>query len=197
VDLAVDPDDNVHIAFYDVANGGLYYLLVPATGTQVARTLNTANLNPVQVDTYQAAGTKIMLNIRTEGGRHIPYITYFHGSFTETRNSIRVAWRKDFTSADYNGTNAIDMFTGKWEVMTVPAINTPVSTEIICNGVPSGTQAVTRWQDVNTHGTGGAPLTRKAVDLTQSIVIGYMTNEYYEGAILKGDMTTTHSALQK
>jgi len=203
VDLAVDAGNNVHLAYYNVTDGGLYYLLIPVSndGTSV----NTNNLVPVQVDTYLSAGTKLMINVRQDNvngtNRYVPYITYFHGSFSETRNSIRVAWRKEFTAnVNYNGTDEEDMFTGKWEVMTVPAINTPVATEIICNGLPTVTGAQTtgaRWVDVNTHGTGGTPLLRNDVNLNQSIVIGYMTNAYYEGAILKGNMTTTPTELQK
>ena len=180
VDLAVDADDNVHLAFYDVANGGLYYLLIPATGNQADRDLTTNNLTPVRVDTYLAVGTKLMLNVRKDGDNFVPYITYFHGSFAETRNSIRVAWQKRFPAV--NGTDASDRFTGAWEVMTVPAQNTPVSGEMICNGVPTG---VTNWQ--NTELTIG---TTPDVNLTKSIVVGYMTNSNYEGAILKDDMTS-------
>jgi hypothetical protein len=134
-------------------------------------------LKPVRVDTYLAAGTKIMLNVRKEGINNVPYITYFHGSFAETRNSIRTAWQKKFPYA--NGTDERDMFTGAWEVMTVPAQNVPIATEMICNGIPT---AETLWQDTG--------LTRGGTDLTKSIVIGYMTDQYYEGAILKDNMTT-------
>jgi hypothetical protein len=180
VDLAVDASDNVHLAYYDAANGGLYYLLIPATGTQANRDLTVTNLRPVRVDTYLAVGTKIMLNLRNDtvnsASQTVPYITYFHGSFVQTRNSIRVAWQKNFPVA--NGTDDNDRFTGAWEVMTVPAQNVPVSNEMICNGVPT---AITNWQDTG--------LTRGTTDLTKSIVVGYMTNQNYEGAILKDNMT--------
>jgi len=171
VDMAVDSSNNVHLAYYDVNNGGLYYALIPPTksgnGTDVRP--NTSNITSVKVDTFLSAGTKIMINVRGT----TPYITYFHGSFTETKNSVRVAWLKSATLAA--GTDINDMFTGKWEVMTVPVQNVPVSGEFICNGVPSSGTL---------QGTG-----LSKTDVTKSIVIGYQTNVNYEGAVLKDDMS--------
>jgi len=187
VDLAVDSGDNVHLAFYDTLNGGLYYARIPATGANTSTAIpNMTGVNPVRVDTFLAVGTKLMLNLRTDniGGtsRIVPYISYFHGSFSETKNSIRVAWQKTFPAA--NGTDSQDMFTGAWEVMTVPALNTPLATEMICNGVPYGDAA---WQNVGT--TGGALAKRAATDIKKSILLAYFTDAYYEGAILNADLT--------
>jgi len=43
-----------------------------------------------------------------------------HGSFPDTKHSVRVAWRRDFTSAPKPGSDENDRLTGNWEIMTVP-----------------------------------------------------------------------------
>jgi len=200
VDMAVDGADNVHLAYYDPANGGLYYAYIPASGAVGDEIPNTTAIQKVPVDTYLAVGTKIMINVRQEGLNYVPYITYFHGSFTETKNSIRVAWRKDFSSGTVpHGTNTDNTFTGKWEVMTVPASGVPVAGEFICNGVPT---ASTSWTDPNNGQNNGIGALSRGpttptdlrVDLSKSIVVGYMTNQYYEGAMLNANMSTGLSA---
>jgi len=179
VDMAVD-GDNVHLAYYDVNNGGLYYAYIPSASV----VSNSAAISTYKVDTYLSAGTKIMLNVRNG----IPYITYYHGAFTDTKNSIRVAWRKGTLAA---GTDDSDTFTGAWEVMTVPVGTVPLSGEFICNGVPTANSS---WTDANMPAS--TTLTRYP-NIQQSILLGYFTNSWYEGAILKGDMTTTPTELTK
>ena len=187
VDMVIDQDNNVHLAYYDVFNGGLYYALVPVKDTGDNRVPDVASATIVKVDTYLSAGTRIMLNVRREGTRNVPYISYFHGSFDETRNSIRVAWLADPSKilsipgvnkgvATYHGTDAADAFTGAWEVMTVPAVNVPTSGELISNGVPaSGTIS-------------GAATTGLNYNVTKSMFVGYLTSNNYEGAVLKKDL---------
>jgi len=205
VDMVVDGGNNVHLAYYDVINGGLWYTYIPydaanaqpnskATPTSGTSAVND-NVKTVRVDTYLSAGTKLMLNVRQDAipnangigttNRYVPYITYYHGSFTETQNSVRVAWRKDFSTpaVPLDGTNTDDSFTGAWEVMTVPAGNTPVFDEFISNGVPTGTGVT--WAPTATANS----IKSRALD--QSILVGYMTNAYYEGASLKDDMRKT------
>jgi hypothetical protein len=197
VDLAVDDANNVHLAYYDVSNGGLYYALIPADGTgngstvrpQITRDAKNkaSNITPVRVDTYLSAGTKIMINVRKEGSNYVPYITYAHASFSETENSVRVAWRKDFTTvAPPAGSDDSDAFTGKWEVMTVPTNQVPNTNEFICNGVPTvNATGANGWE--NPSGTD--PLVKSTTqDLSKTILVGYLTENWYEGAILKKDL---------
>ena len=190
VDLAVDGSDNVHLAYYDSGNGGLYYAYIPYNpGSGIP---DTGAIETVRVDTYLAVGTKLMINVRREGSHDVPYISYYHGSFTETRNAVRIAWRKDFSGGAKpvpHGTNTDDSFTGRWEVMTVPAREAPLTNEFITNGVPNPGTAQGSWADPNlSNGVAGVPaLTRGSVDLRRSVVVGYMTRDYYEGAMLKGD----------
>jgi hypothetical protein len=180
VDMAVDGNDNVHIAYYDVANGGLYYTYIPlGTGTPTKAGIESS-LQTVRVDTYLSAGAKLMINVRKEGANYVPYISYYHGSFTETKNAIRVAWRKDFSGGTVpHGTNPDDSFTGAWEVMTVPVGTIPLAEEFICNGVPAAT---TGWA-----APAGSTL-RTYNNLNRSILLGYMTADWYEGAILKDSL---------
>jgi len=197
VDMAVDGNDNVHLAYYDVNNGGLYYALIPPSGTDAAKRPNTTGITPVKVDTFLSAGTKIMINVRPSDGNYVPYITYAHASFAETKNSIRVAWRinSDFNNSKPSaGTDENDIFTGKWEVMTVPVSSTvvPRTDEFICNGVPTATT----WTPPGNPPENQSTLTYNT-NLHQSIIVGYMTDQWYEGAIIKGNIIAVPEILRK
>jgi len=176
VDMVIDEDNNVHLAYYDVLNGGLYYALIPVSGTGDARVPDINKKQVVKVDTYLSAGTRIMLNVRKEGKRNVPYISYFHASFDETRNSIRVAWQN--TTALAAGSDENDRLTGAWEVMTVPTNAVPASNQIISSGVPS-TGTIT-----GTAGLEGY----NGDNITRTMIVGYLTSNNYEGAILKYDI---------
>ncbi|MCL2804592.1 MAG: hypothetical protein FWD26_01460 [Treponema sp.] len=174
VDMAVDGYDNIHLAYFNVLSGGLWYAFIPAkTNSFGAKMPDMDKIKTVRVDTYLSAGTKIMINVRYENGRYVPYISSFHASFAETKNSIRVAWQKDPVLRD--GTDLNDRFTGAWEVMTVAAGEVPLSDEFVCNGVPvSGYLAA--------PGDGSA-LKQRA--MSKTILVCYMTDKWYEGAVLK------------
>ncbi|MCL2442406.1 MAG: hypothetical protein FWD13_02955 [Treponema sp.] len=169
VDMVIDKNNNIHLAYYDVLNGGLYYALVPVTNNIIP---DVDSATVVKVDTYLSAGTRIMLNVREENGRFVPYISYFHGSFDETRNSIRVAWQHSPTLAA--GSDANDRLTGAWEVMTVPTERVPVSGEIITSGAPS-----------NNTISGATYGSFNGQDITKSMIVGYLTSFNYEAATLK------------
>jgi len=191
VDMAVDGDDNIHLAYNDISNGGLYYAYIPKTGITNAANDTTrtkvSNIETARVDTYLSAGTKLMINVRNEGTggnkKYVPYITYLHASFYDTKNAVRVAWPVTAVNATgkmaiENGANEDDTFTGKWEVMTVPAMNAPLSTYFVCNGVPETTGG---WTALT--GTNALPTYSGGVNKT--ILVGYMTSSRYEGAMLK------------
>jgi hypothetical protein len=207
VDLAVDAANNVHLAYYDVGNGGLYYAFIPALNPAAINARpDTANIQKVKVDTYLSAGTKIMINVRTEthGGvtRYVPYISYAHASFAETRNSIRIAWRTNFTTPATvpAGTDINDRFTGDWEVMTVPVggVNTgnqviPDIEHFVCNGVST---ARTGWNAamattgnlLRGYYVGGTAAGNNRINNT--VMVTYMTDRWYEGAVLKHNLWT-------
>jgi hypothetical protein len=190
VDMAVDGNNGVHLAYVDARNGGLWYTYIPAGKDPSSNTT-------VRVDTYLSAGTKLMINVREQGiGNFVPYITYIHNAFAETKNSVRVAWRNGTLG---HGTNEDHTFTGNWEVMTVPAENIPDTNEIVSNGVPTsvGTPTTTDfngWAAPNgsnlrpysSNGTGG-----DTNYMNRTILVGYMTDRWYEGAILKYNIITS------
>jgi hypothetical protein len=113
-----------------------------------------------------------MINTRPEvrGGINVivPYISYYHASFIQTANSVRVAWRNDFSNLSDGA--AYDDFTGAWEAMTVPTPNIPVE-NFVANGVPS---------TGSFNNPGGS-----AVDITNSVLVRYYTDRWYERAYIK------------
>jgi large repetitive protein len=185
VDMAVDKDDNVHLAYYS-DDGGLWYTFIPSA--EVKKKVRDPSLvKPVRVDTFLSAGTKIMINVRNNS--NTPYISYAHAGFPGTRHSIRVAWLvSSVHTAD--GTNADDTFTGKWEVMTVPVRKDviPNIDEFVCNGVPTSGS----W----TAPGGGSTLTHNS-GLDESILVGFFTNLSYEGAVLRDKILTVPDILKK
>jgi len=186
VDMAIDGNSNIHLAYYS-NSGGLYYAYIPVTGTgtslrpNITKNGNMAtNITPVRVDTYLSAGTKVMINIRN----NIPYISYAHASFPGTKQSVRVAW-KVASSNTAHSTNTDNTFTGNWEVMTVPVSGIPNTNEFVCNGVPTSAT----WTNPSSS------LTYDHLDKT--IIVGYLTDLNYEGAILKDDITSVPDILRK
>jgi hypothetical protein len=112
----------------------------------------------VTVDSYLSVGTNITINVRKEDGKNKPYIYYYNTSSNQTMNSIKVAWRDDMETLRDGAIN--DKFTGAWESMTVPTNNIPVDATV-CGGVP-------------TSGT-----------YSSTVVLGYMTDVFYEKAYIK------------
>ncbi|WP_010263610.1 Ig-like domain-containing protein [Treponema primitia] len=164
VDLTVDNNttQGIHIAYYSSSGGDLKYAY-----------LSSYNATPqvVTVDSFLSAGTKLMINTRAETRTvsgssttvYVPYISYYHASFPQTPNSVRIAWRNNFDQL-LDGA-IVDNFTGNWEAMTVPTPNIPIE-DFICNGVPTSGNF-------------------SGVNLTNSILLSYMTNQYYERAYIK------------
>ncbi|MCL1931871.1 MAG: hypothetical protein FWF55_08640, partial [Treponema sp.] len=188
VDLAVDGGDNVHLAYVNPVDGGLWYSYIPYSGgvpNSKADSSNNSLVNSavrtVRVDTYLSVGTKLMLNVREQGtGNYVPYITYIHNAFAETTNSVRVAWRNTTQANLAHGTDDDNAFTGAWEVMTVPAQTIPDTNEYVSNGVP-GNAPNNNWVPGNSWSSLRAP----GVGINNTILVGYMTKSWYEGAILK------------
>ena len=87
VDLTVDDNGGIHIAYYNSAKGDLKYVYLSKYDAEPS--------NPVTVDSYLSVGTNITINTRHEGGNYVPYIYYYNTSSNQTPNSIKVAWRTD------------------------------------------------------------------------------------------------------
>jgi len=203
VDMTVDGADNVHMAYYNANDGGLYYAFIPRSGIPSITTADGGNtkitgIETARVDTFLSAGTKIMISVRDESTgttttvpKYVPYISYYHGSFSETKSAIRVAWPVTTVNTAgkmsvEHGTDTSDLFTGKWEVMTVPVIETPSMAYIICNGVP-------RWRNnwalpPSNWGYYNGTATVANSYANRTILVGYLTGSRYEGAMLKANL---------
>ena len=171
VDLVVDDANKVHIAYYNSKNGDLKYAYID--GYDQAK--KSGKVTKVTVDSYLSVGTNITINVRKEGtgtdAKNVPYIYYYNTSSNNTPNSIKVAWQYNSDLSDgarAEGANK-DHFTGAWECMTVPTTNIPLDATV-CGGVPTG--------KVDAVG-----------DFRKSVVLGYMTDQYFEKASIKGDIT--------
>ncbi|WP_315450818.1 hypothetical protein [uncultured Treponema sp.] len=151
VDLAVDKNNGIHIAYYSSSKGDLKYAYLPSYN-------GTATV--VTVDSYLSVGTQISISTREESGKIVPYISYFQSAFTQTPSSVRVAWRNDLTGTVKDGAKD-ELFTGNWEVMTIPMKGIIPKDETICNGVPTG---------------GG---------WANTVVLGFMSDDGYKKAVLR------------
>ena len=157
VDLTVDEEGGIHIAYYNNRKSELRYIYLSS--------YNDASPKKVTVDSYQSVGTQVTVSTRKEtisgNERIVPYISYYQAAFYNSPNSVRVAWRTDFSGDVKNGAEN-DLFTGAWEAMTIPVQDGTVPQDAtICNGVPT---------------TG---------DWANAVVLGFMTNDGYKKAVLK------------
>jgi hypothetical protein len=120
VDLAVDSSNGIHIAYYNSSSGDLKYAYLPTY---------SSTPQVCTVDSFLSTGTHISISVYNNGTNQVPYISYYMGAFTQTRYSVRTAWRIDFSSTAPDGV-ASDVFTGDWEVMTVPTSSVPLEYRI-------------------------------------------------------------------
>ncbi|NVP22856.1 Ig-like domain repeat protein [Treponema phagedenis] len=162
IDLVVDDDGGVHIGYYSSGEGGVKYAYLPSTAKGVP---TAGSFKVAKVDTYMNPGTFLKINVRKEGSKQVPYITYYHNGFYGSARAARIAWLKDgvdenTTAKAINGIDDNGSFTGKWVVMTVPASN-GIQQYTICNGAPTGG---------NYEG---------------KVIAAYFTNKNYEMAVLK------------
>ena len=163
VDLTVDDEGGIHIAYYNSAKGDLKYVYLSKYDAEPS--------NPVTVDSYLSVGTNITINTRHEGGNYVPYIYYYNASSNQTPNSIKVAWRTDMETLrdgarpDKTDGGAKDTFTGAWESMTIPTENIPVEATV-CGGVSS-------------------TATGTNVYMNSTVFLGYMSDTGYEKAYIK------------
>lgn len=180
VDLVVDGNDGVHIAYYNSNSGDLKYVYIPKfDDVSINDDGELTGATVITVDSYLSVGTNITINVRNEGtgtgtnAKYVPYIYYYNSTNAFTTNSVKVAWQKETSLRD--GSRATnedgakkDTYTGAWECMIVPSSQVPADA-IVCGGVPTGTH------------TGGT-------DYSNTVVLSYMTDQRYEKAYIKGSI---------
>ncbi len=170
--MCIDSDNGIHIAYYNSSRGDLKYAYIPDY-TEIEKDTTTgkatSGVKVVTVDSYLSVGTNITINTRKENGKIVPYIYYYNTSNNQTCNSVKVAWRKNMTDLLDGAIN--DKFTGNWESMTIPTENVPTDS-IVCGGVPSSATG-----NGNTY-------------KNTTVFLGYMSDQCYEQAYIKGDITT-------
>ncbi|MFP3041479.1 Ig-like domain-containing protein [Treponema primitia] len=122
VSMAVDSDGGIHLAYYSSDGADLKYAYIPAYNQASAA-------QTVAVDSYLSVGTRTTIAVgKDAAGNQVPYISYYTSAGTGTTMSARYAYRTDFatgTGLIPSGTDASDMFTGKWEISVVPTANVP------------------------------------------------------------------------
>ena len=121
VDMIVDGNGGIHIAYYGASAGDLKYAYL--------EDYKDTNPKIVTVDSYLSVGSNISIDVleNTVGAekKYIPYISYFMSAFTKTNSSVRVAWLNTTDYSKLDGAKK-DQFTGDWEVMTVPTNQLPL-----------------------------------------------------------------------
>lgn len=137
VDMVVDPEGGVHIAYYGASNGDLKYAYLPIA-KDAEGNLYTQGAQVCTVDSYLSVGTNISIDVPTakenvykaDGTtttRYVPRISYFMSAFTKTKFSVRTAYLYKLGEGDViaDGVES-DKFTGNWEVMTIPTDQIPL-----------------------------------------------------------------------
>ncbi|OHD78952.1 MAG: hypothetical protein A2355_08930 [Spirochaetes bacterium RIFOXYB1_FULL_32_8] len=105
VDMAVDSQNHIHIAYYDNNNGDLRYIYMPAYDS------NSSQVEKYLVDSYFDVGDKITVTVNTSD---VPYIAY-----KGINRSGKIAW---LNGSRGHGTDSSGKFTGTWECQTLPTI---------------------------------------------------------------------------
>ncbi|OHE64457.1 MAG: hypothetical protein A2001_02225 [Treponema sp. GWC1_61_84] len=113
VDLAVDGDNGIHIAYYSSSNGDLKYVYLPTYDT-------TTGIVPVTIDSFLSVGTNLAITTTDDGTNQVPYVSYYAPAYTSTNYSLRTAWRTEFGGSTVPAGADSDAYTGDWEIMTVP-----------------------------------------------------------------------------
>lgn len=117
VKTAVDGGGGIHFAYYKSTGSDLKYAYLSSYDASTPKI--------VTVDSFGAVGAKCTIDVAKVGDNYVPYISYQNNGYLGTQAAAKVAYRKDFTSSTYEGSDASDYFTGKWEISVVPTNNIP------------------------------------------------------------------------
>ena len=127
VSMVIDGSNGIHITASDSTDSDLIYMYMPS--------YNSSTLKVIRVDQAFSVGTWTQIKVKgnaTDG--YVPYIAYYNATETGSRDSIKLAYFTDtenkISTTTQNQDNLQDVdssgyTTGKWEYMTVPAIDPP------------------------------------------------------------------------
>lgn len=123
--MAIDADDGIHIAHYDSLSADLLYTYVPVSGGVP----QTASAKTFTVDSFLSVGTWCTIDVaKDDSGNHVPRIGYFVPANEDTSAAARIAYPVKFDNGypTFAGSDDSDMFTGNWEISTVPTTGIPI-----------------------------------------------------------------------
>ncbi|MCF6334463.1 MAG: Ig-like domain-containing protein [Spirochaetales bacterium] len=107
-------DDPIHLAAYDTVNADLRYIYL--------NSYTDTTPDSARVDAVNSVG--IYSDIKVLNG--VPYISYYNNSENGTRDSIKLAkFNGDPAVSVSDGASLDGLFTGDWDVMTVPVNTVP------------------------------------------------------------------------
>ncbi len=144
VKMAVDPAGGIHLAYYNNNGADLKYAYISQSD------LTQKKVTKVQVvDSYLSTGARPTIDVTrvsvTGGYKYVPYIGYQMNSNLNTTASARVAYPVNFDSNGIplgDGADSQDMYTGNWEIKTVPTQNTPIDAKVSAGVWTSGDNKV-------------------------------------------------------
>ena len=122
IDIQIDSNNNIHIAYYDNNKGDLRYIYLPKATADP--TWVVGDVEKYIVDNYFDVGEKLTLEL--DGTNH-PFIAY-----KGVNRSGKVAW---LTGAPADGADSSEQFTGAWEIMILPTQITNSDSNKFCVGV--------------------------------------------------------------
>ncbi|MCL2067465.1 MAG: hypothetical protein FWG99_08375, partial [Treponema sp.] len=149
VSMAIDDNDQIHIAALDSFNNELSYIFI--------QSYDADSFSSVKIDQFRSVGfwTSIKLHPGSTnpsspyfGKEGTPYIAYYNMFETGSRESIKLTFAKNPVTTPANvlpGVDSNGYTTGDWEYMTVPALGPPqggapsfqrVNLGFMTNGVP-------------------------------------------------------------
>ena len=127
VSVAVDANNGLHFAYSSNMGSDLYYGYLSSV---------TGAMNEILVDAYDNVGTFCTIDVGRESltGNWIPYISYKRdGSSTSTKVAYPVKFNPNGIPMDGAYNNGL--FTGNWNVSTIPCQVDPSTDEVISVGL--------------------------------------------------------------
>lgn len=121
VQMVVDSDDHIHLAYYSDTTGDLKYAYISSYTA-------AGSAQKAVVDSYLDVGEHCTLNVAKNGDNQVPFIGYY------SSKCAKQAYRVDFTEGHEAGAVS-DKFTGYWNISYVPSTSSTISEDRVNIGV--------------------------------------------------------------